>query len=119
MFFIIFSHLITVSIVYVTYTLYEDTRHVNIFFSPGVTKFVIVLIRAYSDEPVLLRAEGEGKSSINVVGDDPAKGLAFPESLVYFYDADLFDRLKAAFQRKNTKELSGLWSKAEHFEWNL
>ena len=87
------------------------------FFNPGVTKFVLVLIRAYGDEPVLLRAEGSGKSSINVVGDDPSKGLAFPESLVYFYDADLFDRLKAAFQQENAKELSSLWNKAEHFKW--
>jgi len=89
------------------------------FFSPNVTKFVIVLVRAYGDEPVLLRAEGSSKNSIIVVGDDPAKGLAFPESLVYFYDADLFDRLKDAFQRGDSVELLNLWKQADHFKWNL
>ena len=52
----------------------------NFFLSPGVTKYVIVLIREYGDEPVLLRAEGSGKSSI-VVGNGSAKGLAFPHGI--------------------------------------
>ena len=89
----------------------------TLFSCPGVTKFVIVLIRAYGDEPVLLRAMGAHKRSIAVVGHDQSDSVAFPAGSVYFYEAGLFDRLKAAFQRKNTKELSNLWSKAEHFKW--
>lgn len=85
--------------------------------SPDVINFVTVIIRAFADEPVLLKAVGGNEKSIDVIGRDSDKMVSFSRQYVYCFDSDLFDRLKSAFHDKRRAVLEDLWMKAEHYEW--
>lgn len=50
---------------------------------PKRRSLVPVIVRAYADEPVELRAIGDGIGYVQVVGQDTSQSIGFPDDRVY------------------------------------
>ncbi len=75
------------------------------------TDFVIV--RSFRNEPVKLRVLSVREDAVEVAGSDPSRSIGYPRRLVYRFDEELFDQLRAAFAAGDRQRLDALWRKAE------
>jgi hypothetical protein len=73
-----------------------------------------VIIRALGDEPVKLRAVAvrEAVGAIDVVGADESVPMPFHLERAYYYDEELFGRMRAAFDAGQSEKLIALWEGA-------
>lgn len=83
---------------------------------PSVESYVEVIVRAFGEEPVVLKAKGGSESSINVFGLDEKKSLSYPIAFVYEYEPQLFEQLEAAYTASDKEKLSLIWQMAKHYE---
>lgn len=74
-----------------------------------------VIVRAYGDRPVRLRAVCRCGGSVEVEGDKGIS-LAFPREYVFDCDDKLFEDLLAAYERHDDSALIELWAKAVQFD---
>ncbi|HKC82906.1 MAG TPA: hypothetical protein VKD46_02795, partial [bacterium] len=72
----------------------------------------VVLARAFADEPVRLRAVRVADGVVEVAGEDAALSIGWPPAFAYRFDAALFGRLRAAYDRGDQATLTRLWGKA-------
>ena len=73
-----------------------------------------VLVRAYGDEPVPLKALPHDGDLV-VFRDSPEAGIPYPRAFVYEWDEGLFAELRSAFELNDLAKLIQLWSRARFF----
>jgi hypothetical protein len=73
-----------------------------------------VLVRAFGDEPVLLKAQTD-HGEIVVFRESLENGIPYPRAYVYEWDAGLFAELRRAFEQHDQGMLNELWSRARFF----
>jgi hypothetical protein len=73
-----------------------------------------VLVRAFGDEPVSLKAHAD-QGGIVVFRESLDQGIPYPRAYVYEWDAGLFAELRRAFERCDRQTLNDLWSRARFF----
>jgi hypothetical protein len=78
--------------------------------------FPMVMVRAFKEEPVRLRAVGLGDETVEVAGEDRSASIFFPLACVYRFDERLFQQLHSAYIAHDNPRLKQLWAKAERFE---
>lgn len=84
---------------------------------------MLCLAKAYGNEPLRRRVVGHGHRLVYILNPDsedarvsnPLAGVGFPEDAVFDFDADLYDRLRAAWERGEQAELWALWQTARPF----
>jgi hypothetical protein len=74
-----------------------------------------VMVRAFGNEPVKLRALGFLEGAVRVAGNDDNKTVGFPSEDVFRFDTSLFEKLKAAYRKSNLQQLISLWKDAMPF----
>jgi hypothetical protein len=74
-----------------------------------------VIVKAYSDEPVRLMAMEVIGESVVVAGDDRERTIGFRKDLVFEFDEQLFAKLRAAYDHRETKTVRQLWTQARSF----
>lgn len=74
-----------------------------------------VIVRAYGDEPVRLKAIAVRAGRVEVARTDESKSMLYWSALVYRFTPDLFEQLRDAYNAKDTVALRALWQKAEHY----
>lgn len=84
---------------------------------PNVTYHVKVLVRAYGDEPVVLKAVDGNAKTIEVVGEDESISLSYPAGYVYEFETDLFEKLNSAYRNQDHLYLQKLWKDAKQYKW--
>ncbi|KAF0178969.1 MAG: hypothetical protein FD124_530 [Alphaproteobacteria bacterium] len=81
---------------------------------------MLCIARAYGDEPLRRIAVASGRgltyvvnpSAYNATKGDDGSGVGFPSEAVFQFDADLFGRLRAAFDAGDRALLLDLWRSA-------
>ncbi len=76
-----------------------------------------VIVRAYGDEPVCLKALSLRDGRVEVAKEDESKSISLPQSFVYRFTPDLFKRLREAYQSDDKSELKQYWRSAEVYVW--
>lgn len=71
-----------------------------------------VMVRAFEDEPVKLVAVSTIGRIVEVGPPNSAITIGFPRSYVYEYAPDLYNELRAAWDRKDAGVLASLWKTA-------
>lgn len=71
-----------------------------------------VIVRAFGDEPVRLRAINVHKGFVEVAGKDDTKSVGFRRDWVFRFDEGLYGRLREAFDKGDEKSLIRLWQQA-------
>ncbi len=92
----------------------EQTSRVVSTPAEYVTDAVTALVRAYGDEAVELRAFRTAADRVAVVGPDGTT-TGYPICFVYEWDAQLFERLSAAYGAADCAQLERLWTLAKPF----
>lgn len=94
----------------------QDRFGVNSILCPHVKQFVTAIIRAFGDEPVRLRVLRVQGRVIEVFNEDPGLALGVSPVLVYEDNDGVYAELREAYNKKDTKRLTKLWSEAPHFD---
>lgn len=81
------------------------------------TKSPKVLVRAFGDEPVPLRAVGAHGGVVEVAGKGGAR-IGVPLTKVFQFSEGVFSSLSAAYRAGGQAELQSLWSQAKPFDSN-
>ena len=74
-----------------------------------------VIVKAFKNEPVRLRAIGTRGHAIEVAGSDRTKSIGFPADCVYRLDNRLYKQLRTAFDAGDEQRLAKLWEQAHRF----
>lgn len=71
--------------------------------------------RAYAGEPISLLVLSDNGLSAVVVGEQERapRPTGFKKEWLYQFKADLFVKLRKAYERRKTEELTRLWANAE------
>lgn len=88
---------------------------------------MLCLARAYRDEPLRRVVAGAGPRIIYVVNpdapdaarDSATAGVGFPVDAVFHFDADLYSRLRAAYDARDESALWTLWQAARPLSLEL
>lgn len=90
-------------------------------FSESIKKFsdgkTCAIVRSYGDEPVVLRVIGPGPvpGRLLVVGEAGKTPISLPSYEVFPYSADLFQRLKSAFEKQDADGLKTIYGKEQNW----
>lgn len=82
---------------------------------PDVKQSVTVIIRAYGNEPVRLRAIRYDEKMVEVIGADPDKPVCFPIQWVYSDNEETYKKLLAAYEAGDAERLLMLWKTVTRF----
>lgn len=74
-----------------------------------------VIVRAFRDEPVKLRAVAVRGRVVDVVGADDSLPMPFHIERTYRFDEKVFREMRLAFENDKIDELNRLWDRAELF----
>ena len=74
-----------------------------------------VIVRAYGDEPVCLKALSLRDGRVEVAKEDESKSISLPQSFVYRFTPDLFKKLREAYQSGDENGLKHYWHNAETY----
>jgi hypothetical protein len=75
---------------------------------------MLVIGRAFGDEPVKLLAISDWGSAFEVRREEDRDSIGFRKETIYRYDPELFEKLCAAFRVKDRKTVMRLWNDAKH-----
>jgi len=81
--------------------------------STSITKNCPVIVRAWGDEPVRLRALATGKGFVEVAGSDDELSLGWPIAFAYCDSDELFEALRGAYERGDVQGLARSWGQAK------
>ena len=74
-----------------------------------------IIVRAFQNEPVKLKAVSYDDGRVEVAGVDEEKSINLPQEFVYSFQDDLFGNLREAYERGDERSLSHLWQQASPY----
>lgn len=76
----------------------------------GTCKTEFVLARADRDEPLRLLVARRSEGAVHVYREHPDRSIPFPNDLIYRYNSDIYEDLRAAWESGDCDLVARMWA---------